>query len=113
MLYVSVTLLLYAVLSGLVMVVSIASGARPWMPLAISHGALAISALALALAVALSTDVVAVRYGVVVLAATALGGFLLLRFHLRGRPPPWIVVVLHVLPAISGVGLLVFALLGS
>jgi hypothetical protein len=48
---------------------------------------------------------------VAVLALAALGGFFLLSFHLRGKPHPWVVVVLHALLAVGGLGCLVFALL--
>ena len=110
MLTASIILFLYAALSGLVMAVGIFSGAKPWGPLALGHGVLAATALVLALLVAISTGGAAVKYGVAVLFLTALGGFVLLSFHLRGKPHPWMVVVLHALPAIGGVGCLVFAL---
>ncbi len=110
MLYVSIILFLYTALSGLVMVVGLVRGAKPWMPLALVHGVLAATALVLALLVAISTGVAAIKYGVAVLLLTALGGFLLLSFHLRGKPHPWVVVMLHALPAVVGVGCLVFAL---
>ncbi len=111
MLYVSVVLFLYAVLSGLLMVVGISRGAKPWLPLVLGHGVLAVTALVLALWVAIATGAAAIEYGVAVLLLTALGGFLLLSFHLRGKPHPWVVVVLHALPAVGGVGCLMFALL--
>lgn len=110
MLYVSVVLLLYAVLSGLIMVIGIFRGAKPWVPLALAHGVFAASALVLALLAAIATGEAAIKYGVAVLFLTALGGFLLLSFHLRGKPHPWVVVVLHALPAVGGLGCLVFAL---
>ena len=110
MLYVSITLFLYVALSGLIMVVGIFRGAKPWVPLALVHGVLAATALVLALLAAIATDIAAIKVGVAVLVLTALGGFILLSFHLRGKPHPWVVVVLHVLPAILGVGCLVFAL---
>src|SRR5450631_361978 len=111
MLYVSIILFLYAALSGLFMVVGLFRGAKPWVPLAVGHGVLAATALVLALLVAISTGVAAIKYGVAVLFLTALGGFFLLSFHLRGKPHPWVVVVLHGLLGVGGVGCLVFALL--
>lgn len=111
MLYVSVVLFLYAALSGLIMVVGIFRGVKPWALLALAHGLFAATALVLALLVAIATGVAAIEYGVAILVLTALGGFLLLSFHLRGKPHPWVVVVLHALPAVGGVGVLVFALL--
>ena len=111
MLTASIVLLLYAALSGLFMVVGIFSGAKPWVPLALGHGVLAATALVLALLVAIATGVAAIKYGIAVLVLAALGGFFLLSFHLRGKPHPWVVVVLHALLAVGGVGCLVFALL--
>src|SRR5450759_73215 len=111
MLTASIVLSLYAALSGLVMAVGIFRGAKPWVPLALGHGVLAAMALVLALLVAIATGVAAIKYGIAVLVLAALGGFFLLSFHLRGTPHPWVVVVLHVLLAVGGVGCLVFALL--
>ncbi len=111
MLTASIILFLYAALSGLVMAVRIFSGAKPWVPLALGHGVLAATALVLALLVAIATGVAAIKYGVAVLVLAALGGFFLLSSHLRGKPHPWVVVVLHGLLAVGGVGCLVFALL--
>ena len=67
MLYVSIILFLYAALSGLVMVVGIFRGANPWVPLALAHGVLGATALVLALLVAISTGVAAIKYSVAVL----------------------------------------------
>jgi peptidoglycan/LPS O-acetylase OafA/YrhL len=104
---------LYAALSGLIMVVGIFRGAKPWGPLALGHGVLAATGLVLALLVSIQTGASAVKYGVAVLVLTTVGGFLLLSFHLRGKPHPWGVVMLHALPAVGGVGCLVYALLHS
>ncbi len=112
MLTASIVLLLYAALGGLVMAVGIFRGATPWVPLALGHGVLAAMALVLALLVAIAPGVAAiVKYGVAILVLAALGGFFLLSFHLRGKPHPRVVVVLHALLAVGGVGCLVFALL--
>ena len=97
--------------SPVAMVVGIFRGAKPWVPLALGHGVLAATALVLALLVAIATGVAAIKYGVAVLVLAALGGFFLLSFHLRGKSHPWVIVVLHALPAVGGVGCLVFALL--
>ncbi len=51
------------------------------------------------------------KYGVAILVLAALGGFFLLSFHLRGKPQPRVVVVLHALLAVGGIGCLAFALL--
>jgi len=75
------------------------------VPLALGHGVLAATALVLALLVAIAPGVAAiVKYGVAVLVLAALGGFFLLSFHLRGKPHPRVVVVLHALLAVGGVG---------
>jgi hypothetical protein len=111
MLTASIVLLLYAAFSGLFMAVDIFRGAKPWVLLALGHGVLAATALVLALLVGIATGVAAIKYGIAVLVLAALGGFFLLSFHLRGKPHPWVVVVLHALLAIGGVGCLVFALL--
>ena len=111
MLYAAVILLLYVALSGLVMAVGIFKGAKPWGPLALGHGILAVTALVLALLEAIATGAAAIKYGVAILVLAALGGLVLLSFDLRGKPHPWVVVLLHALPAIGGVGFLVFALL--
>ncbi len=111
MLTASIVLFLYAAISGLVMAVGIFSGAKPWAPLALGHGVLSAAALVLVLLVASATGVAAIMYGVAVLVLAALGGFFLLSFHLRGKPHPWVAVVLHGLFALGGVGCLVFALL--
>ena len=111
MLTASIVLLLYAALGGLVMAVGIFRGAKRWAPLALGHGVLAATALVLALFVLIATDAAAIKYGVAVLVLAALGGLFLLSYQLRGKPHPWIVVVLHALLAVGGVGCLVFALL--
>jgi hypothetical protein len=111
MLTASIVLFIYAALSGLVMAVGIFTGAKRWVPLALGHGVLAATALVLALLVLTATGAAAIKYGVAVLVLAALGGFFLLSYHLRGKPHPWGVVVLHALLAVGGVGCLVFALL--
>jgi hypothetical protein len=112
MLTASIVLFLYAALVGLAMTVGIFSGAKPWVLLALGHGVLAAMALVLALWVAIAPGVTfIVKYGVAVLVLAALVGFFLLSFHLRGKPHPWAVVVLHALLAVGGVGCLTFALL--
>ena len=111
MLTASIILLMYAAISGLIMAVNIFRGAKRWVPLAFGHGFLAATALVLALLESMATGAAAIRYGVAVLALAALGGLLLLSYPLRRKPHPWVVVVLHALLAVGGVGCLVFALL--
>ena len=111
MLTASIVLFMYAALSGLVMAVGIFRGAKRWAPLALGHGVLAVTGLVLALLASLATGVAAIQYGVAVLFLAALGGFVLFSYHLRDKSHPWLVVVLHALLAVGGVGCLVFALL--
>jgi hypothetical protein len=93
------------------MAVGIFRDPKPWVPLAVGHGILAATALVLALLVAIATGAAAIKYGVAMLVLAALGGFFLLSFHLRGKPHPWVDVVLHAVLAVGGIGCLVFALL--
>ncbi len=111
MLTASIILFMYAAISGVIMAVNIFRGARRWVPLALGHGVLAATALVLALLVSRATGIAAVKYGVTVLVLAALGGLLLLSYPLRDKRHPWVVVVLHALLAVGGVGCLVFALL--
>jgi peptidoglycan/LPS O-acetylase OafA/YrhL len=111
MLTASVILFMYAVLSGLVMAISIFSRAKRWAPLALGHGVLAATALVLAVLESITNDVAPIKYGVAILITAALGGLLLLSYPLRGKPHPRVVVLLHALLAVGGVGCLVFALL--
>jgi len=71
-------------------------------PAGAGHGVLAATALALALWVSRSTHATAIKYGVAVLILAALGGLFLLSYHLRGKPHPAAVVVLHALLAVGG-----------
>ncbi len=111
MLTASVVLFMYVALTGLVMAVGIFKGAKLWMPLALGHGALAATALVLALLASLATGVAAIEYGVAVLLLAALGGLLHFSHPLRGSPHPWAGLRLHALLASGGGGCLVFALL--
>jgi hypothetical protein len=112
MLTAAVVLFLVAALGGLVMAAGIFKGTAPRVPLALGHGGLAATALVLALLVAVAPDAAPIlKYGVAVLVLAALGGFFLLSFHLRGKPHPKAVVVLHALLAVGGVGCLALALL--
>ncbi|MFI4869270.1 MAG: hypothetical protein ACHQDD_07960 [Steroidobacterales bacterium] len=112
MLTAAIVLFLLAALGGLVMAFGIFKGSKPGLPLALGHGVLAATALVLALLVAIAPGAPAlVKYGVAVLVLAALGGAFLLSFHLRDRPHPRLVVVLHALLAVGGVGCLALAVL--
>ena len=112
MLTVAIVLFLAAALGGLVMAARIFKGAMPPTLLAIGHGGLAATALVLALLVAIAPgSAPLIRYGVAALVLAALGGFFLLSFHLRNKPHPKSVVVVHALLAVAGVGCLAMVLL--
>ncbi len=112
MLIAAIVLFLLAALGGLMMAFGIFNGAKPKPPLAVGHGLLAATALVLALLVAIAPGAATlVKYGVAVLVLAALGGAFLLSFHLRDRPHPRLVVVLHALLAVGGVGCLALAAL--
>ena len=107
----AVVLFLLAALGGIVMALKIFRDGVPAMPLALGHGALAAVALVLALLAVVGTEAAPLaRIGVGVLVVAALGGFFLFSFHLRGKPHPKAVVVLHSVLAVAGVGCLALTL---
>ncbi|HEX7198683.1 MAG TPA: hypothetical protein VF213_04380, partial [Dongiaceae bacterium] len=112
MLATAIVLFLLAALGGIAMAVRIFRNARPPMPLALGHGALAAVALILALVAALAPAAAPLlKIGAAVLIVAALGGFFLFSFQLRGKPHPKAVVVLHALLAVGGVGCLALVVL--
>lgn len=112
MLTTAIVIFLVAALGGAVMAVQIFRGRTPPMPLALLHGPLAAVGLFLLVWLWLQQEAgTAVITGLVILVLAALGGFYLISFHLRGKPHPKPVVVIHALAAVIGVGALVFALL--
>lgn len=95
---------LVAAVGGLVMAVQIFKERVPSVPLAVLHGALGATGLALLLWVFLTSEpALAVTVGLVILVVAALGGFFLASFHLRGIPHPKAVVVIHAGAALVGV----------
>ena len=107
MLTASVILLLYAALGGLVMTIRIFQGARLPVLLALSHGALATTALVLVLLTAFPPGAAPLlKYAAAALVLAALGGFFLLSFHVRGKPHPLATVAVHALVATVGVACL-------
>ncbi len=105
MLVTALVCFLVAALGGLALASFVLRGRlAPWA-LSLLHAALGAAGLVLViLAVLNGAD--AARIALVVLLVTALGGFFLASFHLRGRPGPKPVVVLHALLAVTGVALL-------
>lgn len=104
----SIVLLVGAALGGLVLASLIFRNRTPPIPLALGHGAIAVTGVVLALLAAMQPDApLAINYGVATLVLAALGGAFLFSFQLRGKAHPRVVVVLHALFAIGGVGTLV------
>lgn len=108
----SVLCFVLAALGGLVLALRAFTGRElPWA-LAIGHGTLGAAGLViLLLAVAGGAGSPLVLGGLAVLLVAALGGFYLVSFHLRGKPHPRPVILVHALAAIAGVGLLIAAIL--
>jgi hypothetical protein len=114
MLSASVLVFLVAALGGAVLAVRRFRDQPLPTPLALAHGLAAATGLVLLLLVVLGGTAPAfARIGLAVLLAAALGGFFLFSFHLRKKPLPAGVVVIHALAAVAGVGLLVAAVLGA
>lgn len=112
MLTAAVVLFLLAAVGGLVMAVGVFRGAKPPVALAVGHGLLAATALVLVLWIFLTSEApAAVGIGLGILVLAALGGFYLLSFHLRDKPHPKAVVIVHAVVAVIGVGALVAAML--
>lgn len=112
MLITAIVLFLIAAAGGLFMATQIFGGRRPSGGIAVLHGLLAATGLGVLVWLLLqggAESFVALALGTLVVAA--LGGFYLLSCHLRGRPHPKTVVILHALIAVCGVGLLAYTLL--
>lgn len=110
MLGTAIVLFLLAAVGGIVMATQVFRGRTPPTAIAVAHGLLAATALGLLAWTWLqSTQETVVTIGLVVLLIAALGGFFLLSFHVRGRPHPKPVVVIHALAAVIGVGALLLA----
>lgn len=113
MLITSIVLFLIAAAGGLYMATRIFRGQPPQPVVAVLHGLLAATGLALLGWLFLTQETVStlVTAGLVVLVLAALGGFTLLSFPLRGKAYPKPVVVVHALVAVTGVVLLALALI--
>src|SRR5688572_11778245 len=93
-----------AAVGGLIMAIMRFRG-RPLPPfgLAIAHGLAAASGLAVLLFVVAGGGMpAAVTIGLVLLLAAALGGFLLFSNHLRKKPLPIPLLIVHALVAVAG-----------
>ncbi len=100
-------LFVVAAVFGLYMASRIFRGALPPWGAAIAHGVLAASGLLVllyALYTGVSNATLMAAAGLLVVAA--LGGFVLVSFHLRKAAPPKALVVVHALAAVFGVACL-------
>lgn len=102
-------MLVYAVLAfaiaaigGVIMATSVLRGQLAWWPLSLVHAALGATGLVLTLIVVLGGGRDPARWAFILLLVAALGGFFLASFHLRRRPGPKPVVVIHALVAVIG-----------
>ena len=112
---VALIVLILAALGGVVMAAMVLRGRdRPPTGIAIVHGLLAATGVALLASAVFSTDTGGLaRYALYVFFAAIAGGALMfLGFHLRGKPLPKPVVIIHGLAAATGIALLVAALFG-
>lgn len=112
MLNIAIGLFLLAAVGGIVMATQIFRGRTPAVAIAALHGPLAAIALLMVFWLWMqsgASQVMSIGLGVLVLAA--FGGFFLLSFHVRNKPHPKPVVVLHALLAVSGVVALLIAAL--
>jgi len=109
---IALVLFLAAAVGGLVMATMIFRERKPPLWIALLHGAAAATGLLLLAMIWLdgkaTTPVLA---ALAVLVIAALGGFFLLSFHLRDKPHPKAVVVLHAVLAVCGVGALLIGVL--
>ncbi len=103
MLYYSVLAFAAAAIGGLVLAASVLRGRLPPWALSLTHGALGAVGLGLTLVAVLQGAEGTVQIALLILVVTALGGFFLASFHLRNKPAPGPVVVVHALAAVTGV----------
>ncbi len=109
MLNLAVVLFAIAALGGLVLASAHFRGKEKPMPVVILHGLLAASGLVLLLVPLLrGAAPESVKIPLILFLAAALGGFLLLAFHLQKKKLPSAVVVVH-----GGIAVVAFVLLVS
>lgn len=115
MLIYALVLFALAAVIGLYLLSRVFGNALPPLGAAAFHGLFAAGGLVLLLYVAFvegtpQPQAVAIAAGLLVIAA--LGGFLMLSFHLRKRVPPKGLAGLHALLAVAGVGTLAASMFG-
>jgi hypothetical protein len=94
-----------AALLGVYMVLRVFKGVIPPWPAAVFHGLFAATGLALLLYVAFLAAIPApqtIVIAAVLLVIAALGGFVLLSYHLRKQVPPKALAAVHALLAVTG-----------
>ncbi len=112
MVWIALCLFAAAAVGGLIMALKIFGDKKPPMALALIHGSAAAAALLLlAWFVLQGPTATALQAALGILVVAALGGFFLFSFHLRDKPHPKAVVVLHAALAVCGVVALVLGLL--
>ena len=110
MLTIAIALFVAAAAGGLFLASRIMAGRTPPLAVALVHGAAAAAGLVCLTMAVLSSDAFGgPGYALVVLALAALGGFVLLSFHLRGKPWPKPIVLAHGFIAVVGLTILVIA----
>lgn len=105
MLLPALALFALAAVIGVYMLTRVFAGALPPWLAAILHGAFAATGLVLLLYSAFGTGVSAppvLMFAAVVLVIAALGGFVLVSFHLRKQVPPRGLALVHGLAAVAG-----------
>jgi hypothetical protein len=98
-----IALFAFAAVGGVVLAVPALSGRKPSLPIAAIHGLVAAAGLVCLLTFAVRADASSgTRIALGLLVTAALGGFVLLAQHLRDRPLPRGLVVIHALAAVAG-----------
>jgi hypothetical protein len=115
MLIYAITLFVLAAVFGIYMLLRVFGNALPPWSAAILHGLFAASGLLILLYAAFlapTPQPQAVTIAAILLVAAALGGFVLVSFHLRKQVPPKALAAIHALAAVGGVGTLAASMLG-
>jgi hypothetical protein len=115
MLIYSIALLALAAVFGIYMIFRVFGGALPPWGAAILHGLFAATGLVILLYatfLAGTPQPQAVVIAAILLVVAALGGFVLVSFHIRKQVPPKALAGVHALLAVAGVGTLALSLLG-
>lgn len=112
MIYVPIVLFAIAAAGGLILVIMKLSGkGLPW-PLVIGHGIFAASGLiALIINVFQNTQNILMNLALVLFLIVAIGGFIVLSFHLRKKKQPNSLILVHGMAAVISFILLIIAVL--